>query len=100
MSAEYPSPEWFKDQSYLMPRLLPDGQWIALQSMLYTTGLVVGITPISWRTRFCYETPAEALIASLLWDGTGDPPLNWIKQKPEDRMNPKWLEEARQEIAG
>lgn len=72
---------------------LPNGEWLAIQNMLYTTGLFIVVDSMTWRTRFCYEDFSDAVDACLEWDGEGDPPGNWIKQKPEDRLNPKWTKE-------
>jgi hypothetical protein len=80
--------------------LLATGEWAALRQMNYTTGLFVGLTRIGYRTRFCYENGIVAAAALSVWDGSGDPPGPWIKQKPEDRLNPKWLAEARTELEG
>ena len=38
------------------------------------------------------------MIAFATWDGVGDPPGDWIKQKPEDRLNPRWLAAAAREV--
>jgi len=75
---------------YLIPRQLPNGEWIAIMRMPFTVGLFVGITEYSYRTRFCYADAVHAVLASIEWDGTGDPPGPWIKEKGSgvDRMNP------------
>lgn len=75
---------------YFMPRKLPTGEWAALQKMLYTTGLFIVTDEYSWRTRWCYEHAADALMALAEWDGKGDPPGPWVKEKPSDRLNPHW----------
>lgn len=80
--------QWCIDNGYRWLRLLPTGEWIGVQNMLFTTGLFVGVDAIGWRTRFCFETPNEAIIASLMWDGAGWPPGYWIKQKPEGTPHP------------
>lgn len=56
--------------------------------MLYTTGLFVGLDRMGWRTRFCYEHKVDAVAALDAWDGRGDPPGPWIKEKPSDRLGP------------
>lgn len=79
------------DLGYYRPRLLPTGEWAALQQMLYTTGLFVMFKddPLAgWRTRYCYEKGADAREALAVWSGEGDPPGPWVKQYPEDRLNP------------
>lgn len=83
---------------YALARPLGNGEWLAVAPQLFTTGLFIVQDRHSCRTRYCYESPIEATRAFLTWDGEGDPPGLWIKQKPEDRLNPKWLEAARREV--
>lgn len=75
---------------YVAPRRLDDGRWVALLKMLFTTGLFVGIDQSGYQTRFCYEHMSDAIAALIEWDGIGDPPGPWIKEKPSDRLNPNW----------
>lgn len=84
------TPEHIVSFGYVAPRKLPTGEWAALQPMLYTTGLFIIEKEHSWRTRWCYEYMADAADALATWNGEGDPPGPWIKQKPEDRLNPAW----------
>jgi hypothetical protein len=80
---------------YKHPRLLPTGEWAALQQMVFTVGLFVGIDETGYRTRFCYPHFFPAVIALVEWDGTGDPPGPWIKEKGgpiPDRPNPRAAE--------
>jgi hypothetical protein len=78
------------EEGYLGTRKLPTGEWAAIRRFIYTTGLCVGLNEFSFRTRFCYETPFEALEALQEWDGNGDPPGPWIKEKGEvERNNPR-----------
>lgn len=90
------------EQGYFLPRQLPDGRWIALQSMFATTGLFVGLDETGYRFRYCYEMAGEAIYDVLHWDGIDHPPGNWIKLKGHgyDLLNPKWLGEAKEEING
>jgi hypothetical protein len=73
---------------YENPRQLPDGRWAALMRMMFTTGLYIVEDEFSWSTRWCYERFSDALHALETWDGTGDPPGDWIVQKPQQRMGP------------
>lgn len=83
------TPEQITAHGYMAPRQLPNGDWIALTPFLFTVGLVVGIDEFSYRTRFCYPDFKSALAALLLWDGNGDPPGPWIKEKGRvERTNP------------
>jgi hypothetical protein len=75
---------------YLLPRLLSDGRVLALIEQIFTVALVeIGKDgPVQ---RYCYENLGDAIEALGQWDGNGDPPGNWIKQKlPVERMNPNW----------
>ena len=74
---------------YVQPRQLPNGEWVGVMRMVYTVGLFVGINDTGYRTRFCYPDPVHAVLASVEWDGTGDPPGPWIKEKGRaERSNP------------
>ena len=76
-------------------RQLPSGKWIALHPFLFTVGLLVGVERVTYERRFCYpyERVAEAVYAVKNWDGNGDPPGRWIKEKGLgiDRSNPRFL---------
>lgn len=53
--------------------------------------LVVGLNPDGWVRRFDYATYEEAVVALQMWEllgGEGDPPGDWIKEKPSDRLGP------------
>lgn len=69
-------------------RALPTGQVIGVADMLFTTGLFVGIDEYGYSHRFCYATRSQAEQALREWDGTGDPPGPWIKEKPSGRLGP------------
>ena len=85
------TPEQIIALGFYAPRWLPSGEWAALQRLMFTTGLFVGVDhPLGYRTRWCYEHATDAEAAISEWDGNGDPPGLWIKQKPEDRLNPAW----------
>ena len=76
-------------RSFYSPiRSLPTGVNAGIQDMVYTAGLFVGMDENGYRTRYCYATRAQAEAALNAWDGKGDPPGPWIKQKPEDRLGP------------
>jgi hypothetical protein len=87
------TPEEIEALEYKAPRLLPTGEWAGLQQMIFTVGLFVGLDQTGYRTRFCYPNFWTAVLAIHEWDGTGDPPGPWIKQKGipgiGDRPNPR-----------
>lgn len=75
---------------YSVRRDLTDGRWLGVYQMLFTVALCVGdATDRDWhKRRYCYETLQHALKAFFEWDGEGDPPGPWIKEKPGDRLGP------------
>ena len=77
---------------YTPAKMLTNGEWAGVHDYHYTASISVGIDACGWRTRYCYETRQLAEAALLIWDGIGDPPGPWIKQKPEDRHGP-WYED-------
>jgi len=68
--------------------ILPGGQLAGIMPQLFTTALCVGLDEYGYRTRFCYERKEDAIAALDAWDGKGDPPGPWIKEKPSDRLGP------------
>lgn len=75
---------------YAFVRLLPTGEVAGLQRMIFTVALMVGLDPVGYRTRFCYQRAAEAIEAISVWDGLGDPPGYWITEKGRtERHNPR-----------
>jgi len=59
------------------------------QFLLHIGIVCVGLDETGYRTRFCYEDKRTALFALLTWDGRGDPPGPWIKEKGRvERNNP------------
>ena len=78
---------------------LEDGRSIVLNNFIFTMGLIVLCADYAkaraqywngFERRFCYENPSDALKAAVMWDGTGDPPGPWVKEKSigVDRLNP------------
>lgn len=63
----------------------------ACLQFLFTIGLVTGIDNFGYKGRWCYGSMVEAVYALDTWDGSGDPPGNWIKYKGEggERWNHK-----------
>lgn len=78
----------FKDEGYDGVRQLPDGTWIGILPMIMTFGLFVGLQEYGYERRYCYEHGEDAWTACQEWDGKGDPPGPWIKEKPSDRLGP------------
>lgn len=75
---------------YRLMRKVSTGEVIGVRQMIYTWGLFVGLNDCGYRTRFCYPDAVSAAFACVQWDGVGDPPGPWIKQKGGvERPNPK-----------
>lgn len=81
---------------YINVRKLPNGVWIGVARMIYTAGLLVGLTIEGYSGRYCYPTLLDATDAVKLWDGNGDPPGPWIKYKGDggERLNQRIHDES------
>lgn len=80
--------EWLNENGYTHIKAMPDGTMCALQRQLFTTALMVGLDRVGYKRRYCYERMADAREALVQWDGAGDPPGPWVKEKPSDRLGP------------
>lgn len=79
-----------KDEGYLALKTLDTGEFAAVVPQLFTFALIV-FDEHTIRKRWCFERKDEAFMSIEEWEGVGDPPGNWIKQKlPVERMNPNW----------
>ena len=87
MNHAFETPEYkaqadvFRDKGYFHIRRLPDGTWCGLAQLMYTTGLVYGLTEHSYSKRWCYTKREEAVIALDTWDGIGKPPGPWVAER-------------------
>ena len=75
-------------EGYVRCIKLPNGQVAGLLQMIYTTALCVGLDELGYQRRYCYETKQQATEALDAWDGMGDPPGLWLKEKPSNRLGP------------
>lgn len=82
-------------EGYFPVRILRSGDVIGIKNMLFTVSLVTGLTKDGYRSRYCYENRADAEIALSSWDGRGDPPGPWIKEKglQRERLGPGAVQE-------
>jgi len=71
-----------------------NGILYGIMPMIFTTALVCNIDWTGYSRRYCFETGDEASESLKEWDGVGDPPGMWIKEKPSNRMNPAWIDRA------
>ena len=80
------------DGEILDSRVVPGQGLCAVRHFIYTDGLMthVQIDRVScgFEARYCYEDRAAALKALHTWDGKGDPPGPWIKEKTSERLGP------------
>lgn len=73
---------WEWGQQYGMVRELDDDRYVAVVPFLFTWGLIWGHKKevlFGHSDRWCYKSFHIAFVAATVWDGTGDPPGNWIK---------------------
>lgn len=85
---------FYAENGYTHLRRLPTGELAGVAQMAFTGGLFAGLTPMSYRTRYCYETLEEAVEALVVWDGVKDAPGMWIKRKGDvEYLNPALADE-------
>ncbi len=69
--------------------VLPTGELAGLLKFMFTYGVMTGLHPMGYRTRYCFEHHDDALAALQAWDGEGDPGGPWIKRKGDvEYLNP------------
>jgi hypothetical protein len=68
------------------------GRVCAVMPFMFTAGLLVDYSSdgqtYDYSARYCYENKFDALLALAMWNGLGDPPLNWVKEKVSERLGP------------
>lgn len=93
MTLAHEIPEVWKSE-ILLAREVPNLGLCALQRFAFTTGLLTNVSfdglCYEYDARYCFEYMHEATKALQAWDGTGDPPGNWVKEKVSERNNPAY----------
>jgi hypothetical protein len=91
---------FLEKEGYYNIKEIPNKGICALYRFAFTTGLVIGINPIGYVGRYCYELHADAVKAINEWDGVGDPSGNWIKYKGQggERSNDLLEKESEQKV--
>jgi hypothetical protein len=75
--------EYLKTQGYYQFKKVPKKGICGLQNFVFTTGIIIGLTPVGYYGRYCYSNRHEASDELTNWDGEGDPKGNWLKYKGE-----------------
>lgn len=74
--------EWLRG-CYRLVRVLPDGSIAGLDSLMFTTGIMLGMTRWGYETRFCFESPKLAEQRFYELQSQDDEPEGWIARRPE-----------------
>jgi hypothetical protein len=78
----------WRDQ-FLAVREVHDQGLCGVQRFIFSCGLLTCLRFDGWsyayRARYCYPSAREAVSALSAWDGLGDPPGEWIKEKVTER---------------
>lgn len=54
--------DFFKENSFIIWRKLDDGEYIALQRLMFTMSVCMGVElTLAYKYRWCFEDPAEAV---------------------------------------
>jgi hypothetical protein len=68
------------------------GRACVVMQFIYTAALLTDYESNGWTydytERYCYPSVPAALAAMRAWDGAGDPPGPWIKEKVSERLGP------------
>lgn len=72
----------------LTVRDLPDGRVVCVYPMTTTFALCIDCNEYGYSDRYCYKRSELALHAAETWDGTGDPPLGWVRHVNSGRRRP------------
>jgi len=84
-------PDMWSD-AFLAVREIPGLGLCAVQRFVFTCGLLVNVRisglSYDYDARFCYSLSRDALRDLQDWDGKGDPPGDWIKEKVSGRGKP------------
>lgn len=89
--------EFLESQDYHFLREIPGRGWCGIQVMLFTWGLFYGMDEYGRKGRYCFNCLTEAKAALREWDGTGDPPGDWLKHFGDggERSNPNLPDEQK-----
>ena len=81
-------PETWQD-CFLLTREIPGLGLCGVQRFIYSCGLLTNMRfdrlTYAYDARYCYPIARDALRDLLEWDGQGDPPGDWIKEKVTGR---------------
>lgn len=70
-------------EGYLAARVLPDGTVAGVQSMLTTTALFLGCTPMGYDMRYCFKGRHLAMQRFDNLQSENDVPEGWLARRPE-----------------
>ena len=90
MSTDQPElPELWRDV-FMVVREVPGRGLCGIQRFIFSCGLLTDLrfdgAFYDYKARYCYPLASEALRGLAEWDGTGDPPGEWLKEKVSERM--------------
>lgn len=68
---------------YTHIRRLDDGTWVALVSLIFATGLCMGLDRFGWARRYDYDDPGRAIVELIKLERGDQVPAGWIDRRPE-----------------
>ena len=72
-------------QDYPVVRVLDDGSIAAVERLISTTAVYLGMNRYGWESRYCYVDPLRALEVLCALKSEDDVPEGWISSRPERR---------------
>ncbi len=76
---------WLVDsQGFIGAKRLPDGGYVALQRLLFTLAICVGVTPhVSYTRRYCFADATICLHEYERIESLDAEPEGWVARRPE-----------------
>lgn len=62
-----------ESEGYADIRKMPDGEFAAIRTFVFTCAIIYGMTPWGHDERWCYRTYEDAKKALDAWNGEGEP---------------------------
>jgi hypothetical protein len=75
--------QYLEASDYYEIRKLPDGAWVGLTDMLFTTALCIRLDRFGYDKRYCYRDPNMALAEIEKLENGDQEPEGWIRRLPK-----------------
>lgn len=77
---------FLEECAYTHVRKLPDGKWIGIMPLMFTTAIAVDIDFVGLKYRFCFDDKKLLYQAFISMQSIEDIPIGWIACRPAERL--------------